>query len=191
MTQNLTDDERQLVIAASKHRRANGWRRIPGGFRHDGALLAVDWHEPWLVDGYTGRTIRVRLLDHAFHTQRVCYEVDVDTVQEAVDVAVLAGLLPAAFSSTYRAGLAAADAVLRTPGTIPAVLELALLRQANAEDGLDVADDQLLDHGRTEVYRRIIQACWVAAQADALGWEVAANGRGDRVLILDRVATEA
>ncbi len=186
----LTRDERTLLAAVSKHRRTNGWRPVRGGFRHEGAFVGIDWHEPWLFDGHTGHTIVVRLLDRHLSTRRVCHEVDVDSVQEAVDVAVLAGVLPAAFSSTYRAGLAAAEAVLNTPGTIPAVLELALLRQARDEDSLDVTDDELLDHHRTDPWRSIIHACWTAAQAHALGWEVATNGTGTRLVVLDRIDAE-
>lgn len=184
MSTVLTRDERQLLAAVSKHRRTNSWHPTREGFRHNGAHLAVDWHWPWRADNKTGRTLRVQLLYPSGAPQQTSFAADVDSVQKAVDAAVLYGLLPLAFSSAYRAGLDAAETVLNTPGTIPETFLLALLRQAAEEQ-------DLLDHDHADTLRRTIQACWIAAQAAALGWQVEVNDLGDRLLVLDRIDTEA
>lgn len=116
MTNTLTRDERQLLVAVSKHRRAHDWLPTREGFRHNDTLLAVDWHWPWRADNKTGRTFRIRLLYPTGAPQQTILAADVDSIQEAVDVAVLYGLLPLAFSSAYRAGLDAAQAVLNRIG---------------------------------------------------------------------------
>jgi hypothetical protein len=187
----LTRDERQLLAAVSKHRRANSWHptRTREGFRHNGAHLAVDWHWPWRADNKSGRTFRVRLLYPTGAPQQTVFSADVDSVQEAVDAAVLYGLLPLAFSSAYRAGLDAAHTAV-APRAIPQEFLRALLTQANGEDGLDVGEHELLEHHRTEVYRRVIESAWIAAQAEALGWQVEVNDVGDRILVLDRIDQE-
>lgn len=189
MTTVLTRDERTLLAAISKQRRADGWAPTREGFRHLGARVAVDWHWPWRVGNHTGKTLRVQLLHPSGAPDQTSFAADVDSVQEAVDCAVVAGLLPLAFSSAYRAGLAAAHAAV-TPRAIPQEFLRALLTQANGEDGLDVGEHELLDHGRTEVYRRVIESAWIAAQAEALGWQVEVGDVGDRLLVLDRIDQE-
>lgn len=75
-----------------------------------------------------------------------------------------------------------------TQEDLPPEWELALLRQANAEDGLDVAEDELLDHGRTQTYRQVIRAAYRACYAALLGYEVTVGELGDRLHIGDRIA---
>lgn len=189
MTVVLTREERTLLAAISRHRRAGGWHPVRVGFRHPGANLAVDWHWPWRVGNRTGHTLRVQLLYPNGMPQQTSFAADVNSVEEAVDAAVVAGVLPLAFSSAYRAGLAAAHAAV-APRAIPQEFLRALLTQANGEDGLDVADDDLLEHHRTEVYRRVIESAWIAAQAEALGWQVEIGDLGDRLLVLDHIDAE-
>jgi hypothetical protein len=73
------------------------------------------------------------------------------------------------------------------PQSIPAAWELVLLRQAEREEGLDVADDELLDHHRTATYRSVIQAAYRVGFAVALGYEIEVGDLGDRLLVGDRV----
>lgn len=113
----LTRDERQLLAAVNRHRRANAWimgydysqpRPKHGGeAQHRGSGIAVDWLFSWEIDGKTGRSLRIRLLNRQGYTERIALEADVDSVQEAVDTLVVHGLVPQGLSSTYRAGLEA------------------------------------------------------------------------------------
>jgi hypothetical protein len=82
--------------------------------------------------------------------------------------------------------LLAAIRAQATQQDLPHDWELALLRQANAEDGLDVAEDELLDHGRTQTYRQVIRAAYRACYAALLGYEVTVGELGDRLHIGDR-----
>lgn len=84
---------------------------------------------------------------------------------------------------------ATSAAVATGPSAIPEPFLLALLKHANDSDCLDVAEDELLDHHRTRAWREILPACWIAAQAEALGWQVEVNDLGDRLLVLDRKET--
>lgn len=113
MTAVLNRDERQLLTAVNRHLRADGWTRTHNGIRNIGAHLAADWAYDYHVDGKTGRSLQVRLLGPGGRTERVALEVDVDSVQEAVDVAVAVGLLSQGFSSAYRAGVESIEAVLQ------------------------------------------------------------------------------
>jgi hypothetical protein len=74
----------------------------------------------------------------------------------------------------------------QAPQLIPAEHELALLRQINAEEGLDVAEDELLDHARTQGYRQAIRAAYAIGQAMTLGYAVTADELGG-VAIGDRL----
>lgn len=182
MTAILTADERQLIAVVLPALRAAGWQPAWQGYwnRTAGLRFRVNsggWAVLMSCDGLGSRNKGI-------------FEGEVHSVEHAVDLAVTYGLLPHAFSSAYRAGLDAAEAFLNTPGTIPAAFELALLRHARDEDRLDITDDELLDHHRTDVYRTVIAACWIAAQASALGWDVQVNDLGDRLLVLDRIDTE-
>lgn len=182
MTTVLTRDERKRLAAVLKYLRANGWQAAWQGYwnRTAGFRFRVN------VNGWAV----LMTCDNLGSRAKGIFEGDVKTVEHAIDLAVTYGVLPVAFSSAYRAGLDAAETVLNTPGTIPAAFLLALLRQARDDDSLDITDDELLDHHRTDVYRRIIQACWIAAQASALGWQVEVGDLGDRLLVLDRIDAE-
>lgn len=103
----LTGDERLLLAAVNRHRRADGWTPGDSETIHPGAKLAADWRYGYTVDGKDGRTLRIRLLTDHGSTHRVAAEVDVDSVREAIDVAVALDLLPQGLSSAYRAGLEA------------------------------------------------------------------------------------
>lgn len=99
----LTRDERDLLAAVSRHLRADGWTLTPGRARHPSGIAAC-WQYDWHVDGKTGRSLQVRILNRHGYTARVPLEVDADSVREAVDVAVAVGLLPQGMSSAYQAG---------------------------------------------------------------------------------------
>lgn len=70
---------------------------------------------------------------------------------------------------------------------IPLDFQRAILRQINAEMGLELADNELLDHHSTEGYRTAIRAAWNASQAATLGHEVTVSDTGDRLLVGDRI----
>lgn len=114
-TTYLTRDERQLLVAVRRHLRSDGWTVYGDEAEHRGAKLAADWRYEWSVDGKRGRILQIKLLTQYGGTHRIVADVDVDSVQEAVDVAVAIGLLPQGMSSAYRAGRA--DAVVGTVGT--------------------------------------------------------------------------
>lgn len=77
------------------------------------------------------------------------------------------------------------------PAGLPVEIELALLRQANAEADLDVAEDELLDHHRTQTYQTLARAAYAAGWAVASGYEVTVGDLGDRVSIGDRITPAA
>lgn len=77
------------------------------------------------------------------------------------------------------------------PSKLPREYELAFLRQAKDEADLDVAEDELLDHHRTQTYRTLLQAAYAVGWAIASGYEVTVNDLGDRVGIGDHPQTPA
>jgi hypothetical protein len=103
---------RQLVIAVRRYLLANGWWLRRRAIEHLDSRLLVDWRLGWAADGKTGRVLEIVLLGAGRSVQRVCLAADVEDVREAVDLAVAYGMLPLAFSSSYRAGLDAAAPVL-------------------------------------------------------------------------------
>lgn len=112
LTEPRPTDERRLLATVRRWMRANGWIIDRDEAEHRGARLIVDWAYRWAIDGKTGRVLRVRLLHDHGATKHTCFDVNVDSVREAVDLAVAYGMLPLAFSSAYRAGLDAAAPVL-------------------------------------------------------------------------------
>lgn len=72
------------------------------------------------------------------------------------------------------------------PQDMPADWLLALLRQVRDEQSLDVADAELIDHHRTEGYRRVIHAAYRVGYAAALGHHITVAETGDAVLIGDQ-----
>ncbi|MGI5178645.1 hypothetical protein ACQEVZ_20145 [Dactylosporangium sp. CA-152071] len=112
---HLTRAERDLFTAVRRHLRADGWTVYGDEAEHRGARIAADWTYPWSVDGKTGRILRIKLLTALGSTQRIAADVDVDSVQEAVDVAVALGLLPQGMSSVYQAGLEAPTPPVASP----------------------------------------------------------------------------
>jgi hypothetical protein len=96
----LTRDERTLLAAVSKHLRIDGWLFDHGIARNPAERLNANWMYP----RGDGRMLQLRRLNEHGFTDRVPLEVAVDSVTEAVDVAVALGLLPQGMSSAYRAG---------------------------------------------------------------------------------------
>jgi hypothetical protein len=112
LTEPRLTDERQLLVTVLRHMRANGWTFDGHAAEHRGAKLLTTWGRPWHIEGKTGRVLCVWLMSPLGVASRTCLAVDVDSVREAVDLAVAYGMLPLAFSSAYRAGLDAAAPVL-------------------------------------------------------------------------------
>jgi hypothetical protein len=85
-----------------------------------------------------------------------------------------------------RAALVRAD-----DGHLPDGLLLAFLRQANAEEDLDVAEEDLLTHPRTDTYRLLLRAAYATGWAIRAGFKVSVSDMGDRVEIGDGSAPPA
>lgn len=106
-TRPLTRSERDLIVAARRHLRADGWTFYHREAEHRRAQIAADWTYAWNTDGKDGRVLRIRHLTPHGSTQQIAAEVDVDSVREAIDVVVALGLLPQGMSSQYKAGIEA------------------------------------------------------------------------------------
>ena len=102
----LTRAERDLLAAISRYCRTAGWRY--GGISGAGDFVApdrsldVDW---WSYHRADSTVLQISTLSaYGTHTASIC-TAEVGSVAEAVDIAVAYGLLPADFSSAYRAAL--------------------------------------------------------------------------------------
>lgn len=187
MPEQTLTDERQLLVAVRRHLRANGWTLFPGRAIHTDAHLAALWTTPWADDDKAGRILEIRVTGSFGIAKRTCFTAEVDTVREAVDLAVAYGILPLAFSSAYRAGIDATEAVI------------AELRLADTRHILDLrADGWTLQHPLTCrpnlhdcAVNRLASEQLIAPPAPPGRYEVKASDLGDRLLILDRVDDEA
>lgn len=112
----LTRDERDLLAAVSRYCRAAGWRmggaRGLGSFVCPDKTLDVDW---WSFHRADSTVLQISALTE-WGTPRgsICHA-EISSAQEAVDIGVAYGLLPADFSSGFKASGEAMLADVLTP----------------------------------------------------------------------------
>ena len=163
----LTREERDLLTRISRYCRAAGWRY--GGVSGSGDFVApdksldADWWSFRRPDR-DGTVLQISTLSaYGTHTGSIC-TAEVGSVAEAVDIACAYGLLPADFSSAYRAaGDAAALAPAYTSRIAMRADQIEAVYVAELAPGWQVLDarDELTWHDIRGIADCEDDTCWV------------------------------
>ncbi|MET7867943.1 hypothetical protein [Micromonospora taraxaci] len=136
-TASTSTEDRRLLAEVSRWRKDNGWGRdCRGVYTSADRTFGVD-----ICDGRDGMAAGFRIMRGLLLTKPTEYPAE--TVREAIDMLVALNVLPARFSSAYRAGWLNGYAEVATD-TMPATNPDRRCRYCGATSGLILRPGDLL-----------------------------------------------